>query len=70
MQRANSLSSDKWTTILPFTKLRSGVAETRHHLLESVDVKSRYTHIRVNIFPDGGLARLRGMAVVHVFFIL
>lgn len=58
--KADSLESQNWKTILPFTKLSPGFADTRHHLLACVEDDSRYTHIRVNIYPDGGLARLRG----------
>ena len=64
LKKADSLESQKWKTILPFSKLSPGLAETRHHLLPCAeDSDCRYTHIRVNIFPDGGLARLRGLVL-------
>lgn len=63
MHQVNQLNSHEWTTILPFSKLSSGVPETRHHFLTSTDQKSRWTHLRVNVYPDGGLARLKGWII-------
>jgi allantoicase len=45
---------DGWFEVLPVTDL-SGDA---HHFLD-IDCVSIITHLRVNIFPDGGIARLR-----------
>ncbi len=43
----------RWTELVPRAKLR---ADTRHRF----DVRGRpVTHVRLNIFPDGGVARLR-----------
>jgi len=43
-----------WTEILP----RTGLQGDRHHYLE-VDDGNTWSHLRLNIFPDGGVARLR-----------
>ncbi|AUN93749.1 allantoicase [Pseudazoarcus pumilus] len=43
-----------WTEVLPLTAL----AGNRHHLLECL-AGGEWTHLRVHIFPDGGIARLR-----------
>jgi allantoicase len=43
-----------WTTLLPSTDLGGN----RHHYFET-DCARAWTHLRVNLFPDGGLARLR-----------
>ncbi len=43
-----------WHEILPKTKLR-GAAQN----LMSIHSNDRWTHLRLNIFPDGGVARLR-----------
>jgi len=43
-----------WTEILP----RTGLQGDRHHYLE-VDDGNTWSHLRLNIFPDGGIARLR-----------
>ena len=44
----------KWTEILPKSALNPG----SQHLLEIAD-KNVYSHVRLNIFPDGGVARLK-----------
>ncbi|KAJ3364860.1 hypothetical protein HDU91_002424 [Kappamyces sp. JEL0680] len=59
LKDVEQIESHKWQTILPFTKLGPGVPESRHHYVASTDQSSRFTHLRVNVFPDGGLARLR-----------
>lgn len=48
------LTGAMWTTIVPESALR-GDAE---NIFDVADEK-RYTHVRLNIFPDGGVARLR-----------
>ena len=44
----------KWTTILNKKKTKPN----SHHFF-SISNKSIFTHIKLNIFPDGGVARLR-----------
>ena len=44
----------KWTTILKKKKTKPN----SHHFF-SISNKSIFTHVRLNIFPDGGVARLR-----------
>ena len=46
--------TSKWTEILPKTRLQGGSQN-----LLAIDSKDRFTHLRLNIFPDGGVARLR-----------
>jgi allantoicase len=49
-----------WTTLLPPSPLRG---DARHHfVLSGAEV---WTHLRLNIFPDGGIARLRAYGEVH-----
>ena len=48
------LKSATWTEILPATPL----GPSRHHLLQ-INSSAAWTHLRVNMFPDGGIARLR-----------
>jgi allantoicase len=43
-----------WDTIVPATPLKGN----SHHYIEVADREVR-THVRLNIFPDGGVARLR-----------
>jgi allantoicase len=48
------LAAASWTTLVP----RSAVAgDTRNEF--DVVVEERFTHVRLTIFPDGGVARLR-----------
>lgn len=43
-----------WTEILPRSALRPGSQN-----LFGITTKHRWTHVRLNIYPDGGVARLR-----------
>lgn len=45
-----------WMEILPEQKLKP---DTKHLFSEAVRTHSPITHVRFNIFPDGGVARLR-----------
>ncbi|WP_310674435.1 allantoicase, partial [Burkholderia multivorans] len=44
----------EWHTIVAATTLQGNA----HHYVEVADARP-YTHLRVNLYPDGGLARLR-----------
>lgn len=46
----------KWVEVLPNTPLRP---HTRHSLEKQITPVGRVTHVRFNIFPDGGVSRLR-----------
>ncbi len=48
--------SIEWTELLPQTKLQ---AHTRHYFEKELHPVGPFTHIRLNIFPDGGISRLR-----------
>ncbi|MDR6409414.1 allantoicase [Paraburkholderia terricola] len=43
-----------WQTLVPPTTLQGN----QHHYVEMNDARA-FTHLRVNLYPDGGLARLR-----------
>lgn len=45
---------DDWQTLIEPTSLQGN----QHHFIE-IDSSYAFTHVRVNIFPDGGIARLR-----------
>ncbi|RKP54702.1 allantoicase [Pararobbsia silviterrae] len=47
-------ASTPWTEIVP----SRGLQGNSHHYVE-VDAPDAFTHLRVNIYPDGGIARLR-----------
>ncbi|XP_066445328.1 probable inactive allantoicase [Eleutherodactylus coqui] len=52
------LHSEKWEFLLKMTDLKPGYAESCHNYF-SVSSKERWTHIRLNIYPDGGIARFK-----------
>jgi allantoicase len=45
-----------WTTILPQTKLS---ADHEHFFEKEIASKDVFTHVRLTIFPDGGISRMR-----------
>lgn len=49
-------TSIKWTTILPQTKLS---ADNEHYFESEIASKDPLTHVRLSIFPDGGISRMR-----------
>jgi len=49
-------SAPQWREILPMTKLQ---AHTRHFFERELSPIGDCTHIRLNIYPDGGVSRLR-----------
>ena len=46
----------EWTTILDETKLS---ASHRHFYRDEVKTRGPFTHVKLDIFPDGGVSRLR-----------
>ena len=46
----------EWKTILPETKL---AASERHFFRDEVAAAGPFTHVRLDIYPDGGISRLR-----------
>jgi allantoicase len=53
---ALTLPDFSWQEILPKTKLQ---ADARHELTELRFQDKSFSHVKLNIFPDGGIARLR-----------
>lgn len=54
----SKLKTDQWVELVPMTKLKPGYEETRKNYF-TIHTNEISSHIRVNIFPDGGIARLR-----------
>ena len=50
------LATAQWREILPKTKLQ---ADTRHFFEKELSPIDGCTHLRLNIYPDGGVSRLR-----------
>jgi allantoicase len=51
-----TLSAAEWVAVLPRTKLR---AHHRHLFSKELRPTGAISHVRLNIFPDGGISRLR-----------
>lgn len=51
---AEDLAKAEWTRIVPVSKLAGGSRN-----LFAVTDRARYTHLRLSIYPDGGVARFR-----------
>ena len=49
-----ALATAKWTEVVPRSPLKG---DTKN--LFEIDDRHRYTHVKLEIFPDGGVARLR-----------
>ncbi|KAJ1566349.1 hypothetical protein HK096_001684 [Nowakowskiella sp. JEL0078] len=50
--------TDNWEFILGMKPLKPGTPESRHNIF-MISNEKRWTHIRVNMHPDGGISRLR-----------
>jgi allantoicase len=56
MGDTKSLDSANWQLMLGRTKLQ---AHTRHYFADELKPAEKVSHVRFNIFPDGGVSRLR-----------
>jgi len=61
---ADRLNSAEWKEIMSRTRLGAGYEDRRHHAVAvsealSLAAGGGWTHLRVNLYPDGGVARLR-----------
>ncbi|XP_069829168.1 probable inactive allantoicase [Dendropsophus ebraccatus] len=52
------LHSEKWEYLLKMVELKPGYDESCHNYFY-VRSEERWTHIRLNIYPDGGIARFK-----------
>jgi allantoicase len=59
-----SIDGRNWTELLPRTKLQ---AHTRHLFVDELASRGPFWQLRLNVFPDGGVSRLRvwGKATEH-----
>lgn len=51
-----STSENKWITLLPQSKLS---ADHEHYFEKEIVKKETFTHVRLSIFPDGGISRMK-----------
>ncbi|KAL7549145.1 hypothetical protein ACHAWF_012423 [Thalassiosira exigua] len=65
-RRTTGNPGGEWIELLPRVGLRPGYEESRHHAFDVVDAAREAlerlggcTHLRLNYYPDGGVARLR-----------
>ena len=50
------IKNGDWQTLLPQQKLS---ADNEHEFVKEINTHNAITHVRLNIFPDGGISRLR-----------
>jgi allantoicase len=50
------INSGNWQPLLPQQKLS---ADNEHEFVKEINSHNAITHVRLNIFPDGGISRLR-----------
>jgi allantoicase len=55
-EQIHASSEMKWTTILPRMKLKP---DHKHTFDKEIMSKNAFTHVRLSIFPDGGVSRMR-----------
>jgi len=60
IEGTRAFASDEWFDILPRTKLQ---AHTRHLFIDELEQNGPVTHLRLNVYPDGGVSRLRVFGV-------
>ncbi len=51
-----SSDGETWTAVLPRTKLQ---AHTQHLFVDELEARGPFTQMRLNVYPDGGVSRLR-----------
>jgi allantoicase len=52
------LQTERWPTLVPLTPLGAGYEETRRTMF-TINSNEVISHLRVNMGPDGGIARIR-----------
>jgi allantoicase len=60
IEGTRAFDSNEWFEVLPRTKLQ---AHTRHLFLDELAQNGPVTHLRLNVYPDGGVSRLRVFGV-------
>ncbi|XP_071477967.1 allantoicase-like [Diadema antillarum] len=58
LEEMKKLHTEDWEELVSMQPLRAGIPETCHNYFR-VNSAKRWTHLRLNMFPDGGIARLR-----------
>merc|ERR1719342_1766367 len=65
LEAASNLQSEKWETLVEMTSLGAGYKDTcnSYFTVGGPSGLGPFTHVRLNIFPDGGVARCRVFGV-------
>merc|ERR1712130_483900 len=65
LEGATKLQSDNWETLVEMTSLGAGYKDTcnSYFTVGGTSGVGPFTHVRLNIFPDGGVARCRVFGV-------
>ena len=65
LEAASKLQSEKWETLVEMTSLGAGYKDTcnSYFTVGGPSGLGPFTHVRLNIFPDGGVARCRVFGV-------
>ncbi|KAM3838385.1 allantoicase [Diretmus argenteus] len=58
MAEVAKLGSESWPVLLPVSLLNPGYSDSCHNYFQ-INWPGRVTHLRLNMHPDGGIARLR-----------
>jgi allantoicase len=63
-EEEKNISSDniEWKEILSIQKLK---ADQEHFFETEIRSSDAFTHVRLNIYPDGGISRLRLFGIIH-----
>lgn len=61
LESGDPVEATGWTEILPKAPLGPGA----HHFFENAEKGRVWTHLRLHIYPDGGVARLRVFGEAH-----
>jgi allantoicase len=64
MEKFQDSNKQDWEVLVPMTTLHAGYEDTRYNY-HAIDNKGSWTHIRLNIYPDGGIARLSLYGEAH-----
>ncbi|CAH1784999.1 unnamed protein product [Owenia fusiformis] len=63
LENIASFKSEDWTELVPMSKLEPGFKGSCNNYFrvdnQHIQNQTRWTHLRINSFPDGGIARLR-----------
>ena len=54
--------SGKWQTLLPEARLKM---DQQHYFDEALEKIGPVSHVRMSIYPDGGVSRIRLFGKVH-----